>query len=660
VRRRIALFALALGSACVGSTGSKLVTFQAYAAGPADADPTKPLVFDNGRGFHVTLTRAKVHVGGVYLNRSLPVSGSQATACALPGLYVAEVAGGLDVDALSPVPQPFPAVGDGSTDRARAGEVWLTSGDVNATDDTTVVLDLAGGAEKDGATWAFDGTITIGKNRVIAPKDAAQPGSNPICKQRIVSPIPIDVTPADHGGLLVRLDPRAWLAAVDFSSLSPEPAPSKRVTFADSPDDQASIALYTGLRAAGAGYSFSWADVASSAAPTTFDHGPPPDGTGGAGGSTGTMLPCPEGKAVPTAPAALAPFSAPGDPGPDGILVTASGEALAFGGYPFPPANDDDPAFVDGWEVTFDRVLVTLDHVTLSQTPDLSPGDPSLVGAVVATSDGPWAVDLHPKGPLAGKGGGDETAVPVTSFTGLDSQTRYAFAFETSAATPAAKNVNLDAAGLADYSEMIASGYSVLYVGTARFKGVSCSPASGPALDALPKVVPFRLGFATPTAYSNCQNPDNDPAKAFGGEEHQRGVSPRSNASVVAQMTIHTDHPFWEAVAHDAPAHFDAIAARYSGCPSPTARVEDLAGVDFFGFRDRAARPLPWRTCRPSYTPPKGTMHFDPGSVPVDPASTDGSRLRDYRDFMAYVQSTQGHLNADGLCFVRRKYASPP
>ena len=34
--------------------------------------------------------------------------------------------------------------------------------------------------------------------------------------------------------------------------------------------------------------------------------------------------------------------------------------------------------------------------------------------------------------------------------------------------------------------------------------------------------------------------------------------------------------------------------------------------------------------------------------------------LRDYRDFMTYDQSTQGHLNSDGLCFVKRNYPSPP
>ena len=41
--------------------------------------------------------------------------------------------------------------------------------------------------------------------------------------------------------------------------------------------------------------------------------------------------------------------------------------------------------------------------------------------------------------------------------------------------------------------------------------------------------------------------------------------------------------------------------------------------------------------------------------MPQDPASG----LRDYYDFATYNQSTQGHLNSDGLCYVARNYSSP-
>src|SRR5882757_10055487 len=80
------------------------------------------------------------------------------------------------------------------------------------------------------------------------------------------------------------------------------------------------------------------------------------------------------------------------------IQFAASGEVLALGGYAFPPATTDDPAFVDGWEIKFDELLVTIDKVTISENPDLNPGDQSQTGAKVGEVDGPWAIDLHKGG----------------------------------------------------------------------------------------------------------------------------------------------------------------------------------------------------------------------------------------------------------------------
>ena len=57
--------ALALG--CGGTTGSSLVTFSAAAAGSSEAPGTDTWVFDTPLGFHVTLTKATLHIGAVYL-----------------------------------------------------------------------------------------------------------------------------------------------------------------------------------------------------------------------------------------------------------------------------------------------------------------------------------------------------------------------------------------------------------------------------------------------------------------------------------------------------------------------------------------------------------------------------------------------------------------
>jgi hypothetical protein len=354
------------------------------------------------------------------------------------------------------------------------------------------------------------------------------------------------------------------------------------------------------------------------------------------------------------------------------VEVTVSGETLALGGYAFPPATDADVAFVDGWEVRFDEVLVTIDHVTLSDGPDQVSTDQSRTGPVVAEASGPWAVDLHAGGPLTGKGGPRERAVSITTLTAqtenggkqFEADKRYAFGFGLAVAQASAERVNLSAQASTDYDAMVRDGVVILYVGTATFRGTRCTPAADAVLAALPTVVHFRLGFKTPATYVNCQNPDNDPAQPFADEEHQRGLAVRPNAATVAQITVHTDHPFWESVRHDSPAHFDPLAAvARAGDGGAEVTLDDARGVDFTAFRTATGKALSWRTCVDASRyamPTSNPMSFGTPGVAVDASGPPESALRDYADFMAYDQSTQGHLNSDGLCFVERGYPSPP
>jgi hypothetical protein len=251
------LLAAALLPGCVGTTGSDLFEFEAHAAGPEDAEGG-PLSFDNSRGYAVTLSRARLHVGAVYLNRSVPASVSSDTTCTLPGIYVAEVTAGLDVDLLSPAPVAFPIAGDATEERARAGEVWLTGGNVNAPSDPTKILEVAGAARKDGVEIRFEGVVTIGENWAVSPANPALPGANPICKERIVTPVPADLPLRSGGGLLLRSDPRGFFANVDFSTLPEGDSPGGVRSFADGPENQASINLYLGLHAARGTYTFEW------------------------------------------------------------------------------------------------------------------------------------------------------------------------------------------------------------------------------------------------------------------------------------------------------------------------------------------------------------------------------------------------------------------
>jgi hypothetical protein len=243
---------LALGG-CVGSTGGDLFELDAFARGHADAS----VPFVNGKGYTVTLSRAQVRVGALYLNRAEPTSVSSNTSCTLAGIYVAEVKSSLVVDALSPDPQPFPAGGEATADVARTGEVWLTGGDVNDPDDSAVILDVAGSAERDGASASFDGRLSIGENRV-APAPSGEPGLRPICKERIVSPIVVDAAAARGERLVLSVDPRSMFANVDFSELVP--GDDGTLHFDDDPATAtpASANLYIGLRATSGVYGFAF------------------------------------------------------------------------------------------------------------------------------------------------------------------------------------------------------------------------------------------------------------------------------------------------------------------------------------------------------------------------------------------------------------------
>lgn len=257
MKRLVPLLPLLLAG-CVQSTGGALVGFAAQAGGAPAVVDGGPLTFTSGRGFEVRLDRARLTVGAVYLNQQNPQAYALEASCIQPGIYTGEVRGGLVVDALSPVPQPFPVAGNGTDGETRAAELWLTGGDVLAEEDRTVILDVAGQASRGAETWPFEAQLTIGQNRAVPPRNPALPGSNPLCQQRIVSPVAFDARLAEGATLWLQVDPRAWFASVDFAALT-------RVS--DAPvlyrftDDQASSAqpdkaLYNGLRSAAGPYRF--------------------------------------------------------------------------------------------------------------------------------------------------------------------------------------------------------------------------------------------------------------------------------------------------------------------------------------------------------------------------------------------------------------------
>jgi hypothetical protein len=411
----------------------------------------------------------------------------------------------------------------------------------------------------------------------------------------------------------------------------------------------------------------------------------------------------------------LKSFAYPADPGPGAFYVTISGESNALTGYPFPPDNyADDTYMPDGWQFEILEYIVNVDKITLWSNPDESTTSQLPHGPQIAHLDGPFVVDLHKGGKIVGQGGYPELSTPIGVITSQNDNgnapfdttggTRYAFGFSTVQATYDAYNVNLDDSEAADFALMVQKGYSVFYRGTAVWKGndpsstytcVQTNAGAGEdaglveqgdaevptyadggynfsAIDNL--TFSFTLGFPTPTNYVNCQNMTGG-GQPLPGEDYARGVFASPSQSQITQVTVHMDHPFWESFEEDTPVHWDDIAAQYVGStanPVPV-NLEDFVGIRFHPWFDKTGTPLPWRNCvGPYYTPPgNGQMFFSTLSVPIDPNGTctgtigqdytlaNCHAIRDYYDYIRYTQSTQGHLNSQGLCFIDRQYPAP-
>ena len=212
-------------------TGGELVSFRAYASGVAGVNGAAE--FDTGAGFHVQLTEARMHIGAVYMR--LGKVGLFAASCVGDTTYGLQVPGSVDVNVLSSERQEFSVLGSATSDLNQSGEIWLVgkrseevggtalvSADINQVENTAEVAFVAGVASRGELTFPFEGAISIGANRLIPATNPAAPGANPICKQRIVRPIPLEISPAAGGFLLLQIDPQAWLGGVDFSKLLPK------------------------------------------------------------------------------------------------------------------------------------------------------------------------------------------------------------------------------------------------------------------------------------------------------------------------------------------------------------------------------------------------------------------------------------------------------
>ncbi|MEO7113058.1 MAG: hypothetical protein ABI183_21650, partial [Polyangiaceae bacterium] len=111
---------------------------------------------------------------------------------------------------------------------------------------------LEGTATRGSDARPFTASISIGQNRLGTAGSVA--GADPICKERIVSPISAKIVLAQSGTLHLVIDPRLLFVNIDFEALSPASS-GAGYAFKDDSSDQPSAALYSALRSAGTLYS---------------------------------------------------------------------------------------------------------------------------------------------------------------------------------------------------------------------------------------------------------------------------------------------------------------------------------------------------------------------------------------------------------------------
>lgn len=237
------------------------------------------------------------------------------------------------------------------------------------------------------------------------------------------------------------------------------------------------------------------------------------------------------------------------------LAVTASGEAAAVEGYP----SSTGIAFVDGWEIEWSHVLVSLDLFHLRR--DAS-------GPALETD--PVIVDLH-----------DALTQDVWTFPMLPAQRYDDVGYEIVPPNASARAVGTVAA--ADVQTMVSEGVSVWLLGTASH------PDHGDvALD---------LRIPMHTAMSECVS----------GVDRTSGLVITPNGSTTAQMTFHLDHFFFDSIVAEEPdVRFQAYAA--AAGDDGVVTFDDLAAQRLADLRDLDGTPL---------LEDGAQVVYDPGSAPL-------------------------------------------
>ncbi len=370
---------------------------------------------------------------------------------------------------------------------------------------------------------------------------------------------------------------------------------------------------------------------------------------------------------------------------PLSIQVTISGETLGENGLPFQPVNLGDPQFVDGWSVTFEKYIVVIGNVRLS------PGatqfsDQQQLNPIVAMKPGPYVIDVHQLATDGFNGfvgaDGEEPAGGIFKWdtqddgTPFDSGTLYAFSYDTVPAQYPATQVNLTESDAEIYDIMVKNHWDKYIEARANFVATGKFPTAateakfetlaGGIFDTTMQAyttapqVHFVFGWNDATSSINCINPfngDMDEANLA-----NRGIQPNTNGATTAQVTVHTDHVFWDKLKQEGtPLRMDYIAAWAGGDTNTTPLDLGSLATKPLATTFGDGTPLPDRA--PFLNNPTGTFTSDQtnaNQVTLDLDGVPSANISGLSAFMAFSAQSQTHLNANGLCYIVGQNASDP
>jgi hypothetical protein len=275
---------LALPTGCAGTTGGKRFEFDALAGGVQRTN-AESFTFSNQRGWSITLAKARITVGPVYLNVNAPLSNgtaengkfgflnhlvTHAHAAGADflggGRVVGEVLGRVTFDALSATLVAFPVRGSIAQEPVRTADICFfpskdTSPESPQTNEPTV--EVEGVATRDNQVVIFRGALVLNDSWVPTAAAGAR-DAIPIATIRQSRGISAPLLPTEGGRLELRFDVRALFRGADFSNVAFNPrAADGAVLLAQGKSgkattDQVMTNMFQGLKASRGTFFVAW------------------------------------------------------------------------------------------------------------------------------------------------------------------------------------------------------------------------------------------------------------------------------------------------------------------------------------------------------------------------------------------------------------------